>query len=113
MPWQDWPSSDKSPYKSVRQAIPLIQDGCEGRPAVLTSTINVKAGSNELLFNGGGQAKPLVGSHYWLDLQFSDPSVKDLSAVIWYFSGQKEALKRSEEQTSELQSLMRNSYAVF
>jgi alginate biosynthesis protein AlgX len=93
MPWQDWPGSGKSPYKSVRQAIPLVHDGCEGRPSALTRTIDVKPGSNEMLFNGGGAVKPLVGSRYWLDLQFDDPGVKDLHAVIWYFSGQKESLK--------------------
>ncbi|NGY04642.1 alginate O-acetyltransferase AlgX-related protein [Solimonas terrae] len=93
IPWQNWPGASKNPYKTYRQAVPLVHDGCEGRPAVLSNTIDLKAGSNELLFNGGGAAQPLVGARYWLDLQFDDPTVKDLHAVIWYFSGQKESLK--------------------
>ncbi|MGH8447385.1 MAG: alginate O-acetyltransferase [Solimonas sp.] len=93
MPWQNWPGSDKNPYKTFRQAVPLVHDGCRGRPAVLSQTVTLQAGSNELLFNGGGPVKNLTGSRYWLDLQFDDPGVKDLHAVIWYFSGQKESLK--------------------
>lgn len=93
MPWQNWPGASKSPYKTYRQAVPLVHDGCEGRPAALSSTVVLHAGSNELLFNGGDPAKPLVGSQYWLDLQFSDPTIKDLHAIVWYYSGQKESLK--------------------
>ncbi|HET8883776.1 MAG TPA: alginate biosynthesis protein AlgX [Solimonas sp.] len=93
IPWQNWPGASKNPYKTYRQAVPLVHDGCEGRPAVLSNSIDLKAGSNELLFNGGGAAQPLTGAHYWLDLQFDDPTIKDLHAVIWYFSGQKESLK--------------------
>lgn len=93
MPWQNWPGASKNPYKTYRQAVPLVHDGCEGRPAALESTVALHAGSNELLFNGGESAKPLLGSQYWLDLQFSDPTIKDLHAVVWYYSGQKESLK--------------------
>jgi alginate biosynthesis protein AlgX len=91
MPWQNWPGADKNPYKTFRQAMPLVHDGCRDRPAVLETKMPLKAGDNELLFNAGG--KPLQGGRYWLDLQFDDPTVKDLHAVIWYYTGQKESLK--------------------
>src|SRR3546814_5023547 len=35
------------------------------------------------------------------------------TAPVWHFSTMSRASSRSEEHTSELQSLMRNSYAVF
>lgn len=93
IPWQNWPGSDKNPYKTFRQAVPLVHDGCRGRTPALAQTVQLQAGSNEILFNGGGAVKDLTGSRYWLDFQFDDPTVKDLHAVIWYFSGQKESLK--------------------
>lgn len=91
MPWQNWPGADKNPYKTFRQAMPLVHDGCRERPAVMEQNVALKAGDNELLFNAGG--KPLQGGRYWLDLQFDDPTVKDLHAMIWYYTGQKESLK--------------------
>ncbi|WP_299696013.1 alginate biosynthesis protein AlgX [Hydrocarboniphaga sp.] len=91
MPWQNWPGADKNPYKTFRQALPLVHDGCRERPAVLERQMALKAGDNELLFNAGG--KPLQGGRYWLDLQFDDPTIKDLHAIIWYYTGQKESLK--------------------
>lgn len=95
MPWQNWPAADKNPYKSFRQALPLVADGCRGRSAAMTQTVQLAAGSNELLFNAaqGGEVKAMTGERYWLDFQFDDPTVKDLHAVIWYFSGQRESLK--------------------
>src|SRR3546814_6597552 len=40
-------------------------------------------------------------------------SRNDLSIVVGYAGTGKSAMLRSEEHTSELQSLMRNTYAVF
>gem|GEM_PF-1572496 len=93
MPYQNYPGSDKNPYKIFRQAVPLVADGCRGKPALLSNKITAQAGSNELLFNGGGRILPLVGNGAQLDLQFSDPAVKDLHAELWYFNGLKESLK--------------------
>ncbi len=97
VPWQNWPgadvSSSKTPYSTFRQALPLVNDGCNGKPVVMQQTVALQAGSNELLFNGGGRPMELRGAQYLLDLQFDDPTVKDMHAVIWYFSGQREALK--------------------
>src|SRR3546814_3211987 len=57
---------------------------------------------------GGVRFVPLIGAHGWSNGKHSDDpkaEKKSLSALI--------ADARSEEHTSELQSLMRNSYAVF
>jgi alginate biosynthesis protein AlgX len=93
MPYQNYPGSDKNPYKIFRQAVPLVDNGCEGKPAILTNTITTRPGSNELLFNGGGRILPLVGRNMQVDLKFSDPAQKDLHAELWYFNGLKESLK--------------------
>lgn len=91
LPWHNWPGRDKNPYRTFRQALPLVHDGCRGRPATIERRVDLQAGENELLFNSGAQ--PLQGGRYWLDLQFSDPAIKDLLAMVWYYTGQKETLK--------------------
>jgi len=93
MPYQNYPGPDKNPYKIFRQAVPLVDDGCKGKSALLTNTITTHGGSNELLFNGGGRILPLVGRDMQLDLQFSDIAEKDLHAELWYFNGLRESLK--------------------
>lgn len=92
-PYQDFPDSEQSAYKVVRQAIPLVNNGCKGKTPVMSKTMELHQGNNELLFNGGGSIRPLVGRNYQLEFQFSDPAVKDLAAEVWYFSGLKESLK--------------------
>ncbi|HEY9133179.1 MAG TPA: alginate O-acetyltransferase [Dyella sp.] len=92
-PYQDYPDSEQSAYKVYRQAVPLVNNGCKGKAAILSRTVNLRQGNNELLFNGGGAIRPLVGRNYQLEFQFSDPGVKDLAAEVWYFSGMKESLK--------------------
>ncbi|WP_243040973.1 alginate O-acetyltransferase AlgX-related protein [Dyella sedimenti] len=97
-PYQDYPDSEQSAYKVYRQAVPLVTDGCRGKTALMSRTVELHQGSNELLFNGGGRILPLVGRDYQLEFQFSDPGVKDMHAEVWYFSGLKESLKMHFKQ---------------
>ncbi|HEX7111489.1 MAG TPA: alginate biosynthesis protein AlgX [Mizugakiibacter sp.] len=92
-PYQDYPSSEQNPYKIYRQAVPLVTDGCRNKTPLLSRTVTLHQGTNELLFNGGGRVQPLVGRDYQLEFQFSDPGIKDLDAEVWYFSGLRESLK--------------------
>lgn len=91
-PWQNWPAPEKNPYRSFRQALPLVDNGCARRAAVYSRELQVHGGDNELIFNGG-RVQPWRGDRYWLDLRFDDPAIKDLHAIIWYYDGQKESLK--------------------
>ncbi|MDB5985982.1 MAG: hypothetical protein JWR16_1035 [Nevskia sp.] len=93
MPYQNYPGSDKNPHKIFRQAVPLVNDGCHGRGAVLSKTMALHAGSNEVLFNGGGRVLPLTAREYQFDIQYDDRTVKDMSTVIWYVDGRRETLK--------------------
>ena len=92
-PYQDYPNSQQNPYKIYRQAVPMVTNGCHGKTPLLSRTVALHQGANELLFNGGGNILPLVGRDYQLEFQFSDPGVKDLDAEVWYFTGLKESLK--------------------
>lgn len=93
MPYQDYPDSGKNPHKIFRQAVPLVNDGCRAKPALLSRTVALQAGANETLFNGGGRIAPLIGRTLQLDIQFSDPAVKTFTGTVWYFNGLKEHLK--------------------
>ncbi|WP_235937751.1 alginate O-acetyltransferase AlgX-related protein [Marinobacter caseinilyticus] len=73
-----------------RQIVPMVSNGCEGREPVLQKTMAVKAGTNEVLYNGGGEFLELPSDQYLVDLQFSDPSVKEVDAFIWYVFGRKD-----------------------
>ena len=75
-----------------------MTDGCHGKPALMSRTVELHQGSNELLFNGGGRILPVVSRDYQLEFQFSDPGVKDMHAEVWYFSGLKESLKMHFKQ---------------
>ncbi len=82
-----------------RQAMPLLDDGCNGKDAVLEREVLVKPnGSTEVLFNGGGQVRALKSRDYVLDLQFSDPSMREMRGVVWYTSGNKENLKVEQSE---------------
>ncbi|MBM7059426.1 hypothetical protein JQX08_01780 [Pseudomonas sp. UL073] len=79
-----------------RQAIPAVADGCNGRPALLQNHAQLKAGANQVLFNGADGVHPIRGSDYRLDLQFDDPSVQQLTAVLTFMNGRQENLNLTQ-----------------
>jgi alginate biosynthesis protein AlgX len=81
-----------------RQVLPLLDDGCNGKPAVLEREVTLRQGANEVLFNGGGAVRTFKGRDYVLDIQFADPSVLELRGVVWYTSGNKDALRLEHSQ---------------
>lgn len=92
-PYADFSGDNGKYLRFFRQIIPMVNDGCHGRPAVLQNTVTLHAGSNEVLFNGKGGIQPLISRNYQADLQFSDPSIKEIHPVIWYYNGRRERLK--------------------
>ncbi len=75
-----------------RQVVPLVNNGCAGRRAVLSRQVPLQGATSEVLFNGGGRVLPLTGKHFLLDLQFSNPAVNEMKAVVWYTNGSKETI---------------------
>lgn len=92
-PYQDYPSTTKDPFKTFRQAVPLISNGCQGKPSFLSKTMALHQGSNEVLANVGGHLLDITGNNAEFDIRFDDPAIKEMHAVIYYFNGQKEELK--------------------
>lgn len=82
-----------------RQVIPLVTNGCSGKNVLLEKTtelVQSLSGENtptEILFNGGGKLLNLKSSNSIIDLQFSDPTVKEIEATVWYINGRKELIR--------------------
>lgn len=90
--WEFETNHNLSQQPFYRQAIPMVTNGCRSRRPILTNRASLKGPRNEVLFNGGGRVLPLKGKDHLIDLQFSDPSVREMEAVIWYTNGSKETL---------------------
>ena len=82
-----------------RQVNPLVTNGCTGKNVLLekstqlTQSLSGENTPTEILFNGGGKLLKLNGNNHVIDLQFSDPTVKEIEATVWYINGRKELIR--------------------
>jgi alginate biosynthesis protein AlgX len=84
-----------------RQMMSLLDNGCEGKPAIMSSSTTLKPGINELLVNGKNGIKDVRNGSNQIDIKFADNSVKTLQARLWYMNGRHEDLKIEKPETSE------------
>lgn len=92
--WEFATHYDLDQASFYRQAVPLVNNGCAGRPAVMKNTVTLKPGANQILVNGEHQPlRDLRGGDYQVDLTFSDPSVHKAEATLWYLTGRRENFK--------------------
>jgi len=92
--WEFATHYDLAQQSFYRQALPLVDNGCEGRPAVMKNKVTLKPGANQVLVNGEKRAvQDLRGGDYQIDLTFSDPSVHQAQATLWYLTGRRENFK--------------------
>ncbi|WP_442964490.1 alginate O-acetyltransferase [Pseudomonas sp. MMS21 TM103] len=92
--WEFATHYDLDQASFYRQAVPLANNGCAGRPAVMKNTVTLKPGANQILVNGEHQPlRDLRGGDYQVDLTFSDPSVHKSEATLWYLTGRRENFK--------------------
>lgn len=90
--WEFETNHNLSQRAFYRQVIPLVSNGCRAKRPILSNRVSLRGQRNEVLFNGGGRVLPLLGKQHLIDLQFSDRSVREIEAVIWYTNGSKETL---------------------
>jgi alginate biosynthesis protein AlgX len=90
--WELQTNHNLSQRNFYRQVVPMVHDGCEARPALLSRRLNVRGQRNEVLFNGGGKLLPLTGRNHLVDLKFDDPAVREVDVTVWYTNGSKEAM---------------------
>ena len=82
-----------------RQMMALLDNGCEGKPALMSSSTTLKPGANQMLVNSSN--KDLRNANHQIDIRFADPSVKTLQATLWYMNGRHEDLKIDKPTTSD------------
>lgn len=91
--WEFATHYDLAQKSFYRQAVPLVSNGCANGTAVMKNKVTLKPGANEVLVNGEDKLRTLRGGDYQVDLTFSDPSVHDSKATIWYLNGRRENFK--------------------
>ncbi|WP_455769156.1 alginate O-acetyltransferase [Metapseudomonas otitidis] len=92
--WEFATHYDMAQKSFYRQALPLVNNGCEGQPAVMHRKVRMKPGANEVFVNGQNQPiKDIRGGDYQVDLTFSDPTVHESKATVWYLNGRRENFK--------------------
>ncbi len=84
-----------------RQMLALLDNGCEGKPALLSRQMSLKPGNNEVLVNGTHGIKSIRNGDHQVDIRFEDPSVKLLQARLWYMNGRHEDLKLEKPETTD------------
>lgn len=84
-----------------RQMMALLDNGCEGKSAVMSASTTLKPGNNEVLVNGKNGIKDIRNGSNQIDIRFDDTSVKVLQARLWYMNGRHEDLKIEKPETSD------------
>jgi alginate biosynthesis protein AlgX len=84
-----------------RQMMSLLDNGCEGKPAVLSASKTLKPGVNEVLINGTNGIKDIRNGANQIDIRFADTSVKTMKATLLYMNGRHEDLKIDKPETSD------------
>lgn len=88
--------------KFYRQAVPLVNNGCEGSTAVLERKVALKPGATEVLFNNSDRVLEINRQHV-LDLRLSDRDSRTLTANIWSTTGGKTTLNLKHRDTVDTQ----------
>ncbi|MCB1655215.1 MAG: alginate O-acetyltransferase, partial [Pseudomonadales bacterium] len=84
---------------TYRQMLALLDNGCQGKPALLSNSTTLKPGANQMLVNS--RNLDLRNANHQIDIHFADPSVKTLQATLWYMNGRHENLKIDKPTTSD------------
>ncbi len=84
---------------TYRQMLALLDNGCQGKPALLSNSTTLKPGANQMLVNS--RNLDLRNANHQIDIRFADPSVKTLQATLWYMNGRHENLKIDKPTTSD------------
>jgi alginate biosynthesis protein AlgX len=99
--WEFSPLYDLASAKIHRQMMAMLGNGCEGKEVLLSRKTTLRPGANEVLVNGKGQLLTLPSKRHQVDIRFSDPSVKNLEATLWYLSGRREKVKIDKPNTTD------------
>lgn len=96
--WEFATHYDMSLRDFYRQAVPMVDNGCAGQPALISNKVKLHPGNNEIFLNGVNGVKELSSAKHMIDLRFSDPKIHEAQTTLWYFSGRKEAYKLEQSE---------------
>ena len=89
--WEFEPNPDFPRHYFYNRAIPTLQNGCKTKPVLLSREANVPSNKKtDLLFNGGGRMRSLLGKDHQIDLRFANPAVRKIQTDVWYTNGQQD-----------------------
>jgi len=74
------------------QSIPWIRNGCREKKLALNRQTDLLHPNrvHEVLFNQrNGKILPLLEKHHQVDMQFSNPAIRQIRTVVWYTDGSK------------------------
>ncbi|WP_394558457.1 alginate O-acetyltransferase [Aquipseudomonas alcaligenes] len=96
--WEFATHYDMSLRDFYRQAVPMVDNGCVGQPALMTAKVKMHPGNNQILLNGANGLKELRSADHMIDVRFSDPAIHEAKSTVWYFSGRKEGYKLEQSE---------------
>ncbi|NWL76446.1 alginate O-acetyltransferase [Pseudomonas taiwanensis] len=97
--WEFSPLYRLDQESTYRQLFAMLDNGCVGKPAVLSAKTKLRPGTNEVLVNGGGGLKNVRNAQYQVDVRYADPTVKTMQATLWHLNGRRETLKLDKPKT--------------
>lgn len=95
--WEVEPYHNFSDEQFYRQALPLVDNGCNARPEMLSDEQPLGAGRNEVLFNGGGRVRDLRSGDSVVDLKVVGAPVEKLSVAVWYSNGRRDTITLEDD----------------
>lgn len=82
-------------HTKMQRVVPRVLNGCVGKPALIenVATLEPQAEHTDLVYNGGERLFETPSRKLVVDIQLSDPSVKELLTEAWYLDGKTTKLR--------------------
>ncbi len=95
----------RADHATMRRIVPLVNNGCANRKALISSEVELTNSGEykEVLFNGGANFVDEKSKNLVVDMQFSDPNVREISSEIWYLDGRHELIRSRYNQFTNME----------
>lgn len=95
----------RADHATMRRIVPLVNNGCVNRKALISNEVELinDGDYKEVLFNGGSNFVTEKSKNLIVDMQFSDPNVREISSEIWYLDGRHELIRSRYNQFTNME----------
>lgn len=95
----------RADHATMRRIVPLVNNGCVNRKALISNEVELTNDGDykEVLFNGGSNFITEKSKNLIVDMQFSDPNVREISSEIWYLDGRHELIRSRYNQFTNME----------